>query len=149
MTLTSFAHIPLSLTNIYLAFCESNIIYCSWVLIIVVYNNHSWSLCKFNNHSLSSFNGCTPTMSWHWEGIPKWHAIIIFLWRYSKMWQRPAQIISRIWTKIVYNLKGSLDNIKCNIQQAELERLEFQAIWNKGIFYKRIPKYLFMLILRT
>ena len=58
-----------------------------------------------------------------------------------------------IWTKIVHNLRGSLDNIKGNMQQAELKLLDFNAIWDKGIFYRQIsdkvewfystPKYLF------
>ena len=35
----------------------------------------------------------------------------------------------------MHNLKGSLDNIKGNMQQLELKRLEFHAIWDKGILY--------------
>ena len=52
--------------------------------------------------------------------------------------ERPAQIISGIRTEIVHNHRGSLDNIKSNIQQAELKQLEFRAIWDKRIFYRRI-----------
>ena len=46
----------------------------------------------------------------------------------SKCDYEPAQIIYGIWTKIVHNLKGSLDNIKGNTQSANLQRLEFHAI---------------------
>ena len=52
------------------------------------------------------------------------------------MTERPAQIICEIWTEIVHNLRGCLDNIKSNMQQAELKRLEFHAIWDEGIFYR-------------
>ena len=37
-------------------------------------------------------------------------------------------LISRIWTEIVYNLKGLLDSIKDNTQLAKHTRLEFHAI---------------------
>ena len=67
--------------------------------------------------------------------------------------ERPAQIIYGIWTEIVHNLRGSLDNIKGNTQQAELKRLEFHAIWDRDIFnrwisdkvewFNSISKYLF------
>ena len=40
---------------------------------------------------------------------------------------RPAQIISGIWTEILHNLRGALDNINSNTQQVELKRLEFHA----------------------
>ena len=49
--------------------------------------------------------------------------------------ERLAQIIFGIWIEIVHNLKGSLDNMKGNMQHAKLKRLEFHAIWDKGIFY--------------
>ena len=39
-----------------------------------------------------------------------------------------------MWTKIVHNLRGSLDNIKGNTQWAKLQRLEFHAIWTKEYF---------------
>ena len=65
------------------------------------------------------------------------------------------ETITKIWTKIVHNLRGSLDNIKGDMQQEELKRLKFHAIWDKDIFYRWIsemvewfystPKYLFRL----
>ena len=55
---------------------------------------------------------------------------------FQNVTKRHAQINYEIWTKIVHNLKGSLDNIKGNMQHAELKRLEFHAIWDKGIFYR-------------
>ena len=68
------------------------------------------------------------------------------------------QIIFGIWIEIVHNLKGLLDSIKGNMHQAELKRLEFHAIWNIGIFYRRFfykvewfysaLKYLFMPMVR-
>ena len=72
--------------------------------------------------------------------------------------ERPAQIISRIWIEVVHNLKGLLDSIQGNTHQEELKRLEFHAIWDIGIFYKRFfykvewfysaPKYLFKPMVR-
>ena len=47
----------------------------------------------------------------------------------------PIQTITRISTKIVHNLRGSLDNIKGNTQRAKLQCLEFHAILDKYIFY--------------
>ena len=61
----------------------------------------------------------------------------MFLKVFQNVTERHAQTITWIWAKIVYNLRGSLDNIKGNPQQAELQRLKFHAIWDKGIFYKR------------
>ena len=68
------------------------------------------------------------------------------------MTKRPSWIISGIWIEIVHKLKGSLDNIKCNTEWTELQQLEFDAIWDKGIFYRQLydkvewcystPKYL-------
>ena len=73
--------------------------------------------------------------------------------------ERPAQTITGIWMEIVHNLRGSLDNIKGNMQQAVLQLLEFHATWDKGIFYRQIfdkvdwfyssPKYLFKPIARA
>ena len=69
------------------------------------------------------------------------------------MIERPSQIILGISIHIVHNLKGLLDSIKGNTLRAELKRLEFHAMWDKGIFYRRFidkvewfysaPKYLF------
>ena len=74
------------------------------------------------------------------------------------MAERPAQINFGIWTKIMDNLKGSLDNIQGNTQQAELKRLEFHVIRDKGVFYSLIfdklewfyftSKYLFKAMIR-
>ena len=72
---------------------------------------------------------------------------------FSKCDRKTYPIISGIWTKIVHNLRGLLDSIKGNTQQAELKGLEFHAIWDIGIFYRHLsdkvewfysaPKYLF------
>ena len=84
---------------------------------------------------------------------------IWYIWKaqclrvFQNVTKRPAQIISGIWTKIVHNLRGLLDSVKGNTQPAELKLLELHAIWDIGIFYKRLfdkvecfysaPKYLF------
>ena len=52
--------------------------------------------------------------------------------------ERPTQVIFGIWIEIVHNLKGSLDNIKGNMQAAELKLLEFHAIWDKEIYFSQI-----------
>ena len=82
-----------------------------------------------------------------------------FLKVFQNVTERPAQIVTGIWTEIVHNLRGSLDTIKGNTQQAVLQLLEFHATWDKGIFYRQIfdkvdwfyssPKYLFKPIVRT
>ena len=51
------------------------------------------------------------------EGIPKT--------------EMPTHIITR--TAMYFNFV--LDNIKCDIQHAELQRLKFHAIWNKVISF--------------
>ena len=67
-----------------------------------------------------------------------------YIWKaqYLKVFQntgeRPIEIIYGIRTKIVHNRRGYLDNIKGTMQQGELKRLEFHAIWDKGIFYRWI-----------
>ena len=75
---------------------------------------------------------------------------------FQKVTERPAQINSGIWIEIVHNLRGLLDSIKGNTHQPELKRLEFHAIWDIGILYRRLfdkvewfysrPKYLFKLM---
>ena len=77
---------------------------------------------------------------------------------FQNVTERPVQIISRIWTEIVHNLRGLLDSIKGNKHQVELKRLEFHAIWDIRIFYRRLydkvvwfysaPKYLFKPMVR-
>ena len=37
----------------------------------------------------------------------------------------------------MHNIIESLHNIKCNMHEGELQRLEFHAAWNKGIFYRK------------
>ena len=59
----------------------------------------------------------------------------------------------------MHNPRGSLDDIKGNTQQVDLQRLEFRAMQDKNIFYRRFfdkverfystPKYLLKPILRT
>ena len=76
----------------------------------------------------------------------------------SNLIERFAQISSRIWIEIVHNLRGLLDSMKGNTHQAELKRLEFHAIQDIDIFYRRLfdkvdwfystPKYLFKLMVR-
>ena len=76
--------------------------------------------------------------------------------KFSKAFQNVAGGHTQILCII---LRVYLDNIKGNTQRAELQQLEFHAIWDKGIFYKRIfdkvewfystPKYLFKPIVRT
>ena len=44
---------------------------------------------------------------------------------FQNMIERHTQIIYGIWAKIVHNLRGSLDNIKGNPQQAELDDWRF------------------------
>ena len=39
---------------------------------------------------------------------------------FQNVTERLVQIISGIWTEIAHNRRGSLDNIKGNMQQAEL-----------------------------
>ena len=51
--------------------------------------------------------------------------------------ERPAQIILAIWIEIVHNLRGILDSRKGNTHQAELRHVEFHAIWDIRIFYRR------------
>ena len=90
---------------------------------------------------------------------------ICYIWKvyclkiFQNVTERLAHIIYGICTKIVHNLKGSLDNIKRNMQQAEHKRLEFHAAWDKCIFYRRISdkvewfystqKYLFKSTIRS
>ena len=52
--------------------------------------------------------------------------------------ERPAQIISKFWTKIAHNLIGLLGSIKGNMHHAELKRLEFHVVWDIGVFYRRL-----------
>ena len=69
-----------------------------------------------------------------------------------------VQIISEIWIEIVHNLIGLFVSIKGNTHHAELKRVEFHAIWDIGMFYKRFfdkvewfylaPKYLFKPMVR-
>ena len=55
---------------------------------------------------------------------------------FQNVTERPAQVIYYgIWTEIVHNLRGSLDNVKGNTQHAKLKRLEFHATWAQDIFY--------------
>ena len=54
------------------------------------------------------------------------------------MTERPAQINLGIWIEIVHNLRCMLDSRKGNTHQAELKRLEFHAILDIGIFYRRL-----------
>ena len=42
--------------------------------------------------------------------------------------ERLAQTITGIWTEIVHNVRGSLDNIKGYTQRAKLQRLKIHAI---------------------
>ena len=56
---------------------------------------------------------------------------------FQNVTKRPAQINSGIWIEIVHNLRGILDSIKGNRHLAELRRVEFHAIWDIGIFYRR------------
>ena len=71
---------------------------------------------------------------------------IWYIWKakclkvFQNVTERLAQIISGVWTEIVHNLRGSLDNIKGNTQRAEFQRLEFHAIHDKGIFYRQISE---------
>ena len=61
--------------------------------------------------------------------------------------------------KKMHNLRGSLDNMKGDIQLEKLQRLELHAIWDKSIFYRWLfdkvqwfystLKHLFKLIVRT
>ena len=51
------------------------------------------------------------------------------------MSERPTQTITEILIEIVYNLRGCLDNIKGDTQQAELQQLKFHATWDKDLFY--------------
>ena len=52
---------------------------------------------------------------------------IWYIWKarclnvFQNVTERPAQIIYGIWTEIVHNLRGLLDSIKGNMQQAELK----------------------------
>ena len=68
---------------------------------------------------------------------------IWYIWKarclkvFQNVIERPTQIISGIWIEIVHNLRGLLDSIKGNTHQADLKRLEFHAIWDIGIFYRR------------
>ena len=57
---------------------------------------------------------------------------------FQNVTERSTQIISGIWIEIVHNLRGLLDSIKGNTHQAELKRLEFYAIYDIGIFYRRL-----------
>ena len=51
--------------------------------------------------------------------------------------ERPSQIILGIWIDIVHTLRGLLDSIKGSTYQVELKGLEFHAIWDIGICYRR------------
>ena len=48
--------------------------------------------------------------------------------------ERPAQIIFGIWTEIVHNLKGSLDNIKGNMQQQSSKDWIFMPYGTEAYF---------------
>ena len=71
---------------------------------------------------------CQPTNWYVWKA----QCLKVF----QNVIERHAQIIYGIWTEIVHNLRGLLDSIKGNTQQAELKRLEFHVIWDIGIFYR-------------
>ena len=57
---------------------------------------------------------------------------------FQNVTERPSQIILGIWIEIVHNLRGLLDNIKGNTHLTELKRLEFHAILEISIFYRRL-----------
>ena len=48
--------------------------------------------------------------------------------------EKPAQTVTGIWTEIVHNVRGSLDNIKGDTQQAELQQLMFHVHGTKIYF---------------
>ena len=45
------------------------------------------------------------------------------------------EMIYGIWTESVHNLRGLLDSVKDNTQQAELNWLEFHANWAIDMLY--------------
>ena len=52
-----------------------------------------------------------------------------------QIWQKDLlRWLLGFWTEIVHNLRGSLDNIKGNMQLTELQWLKFHAILDRKIF---------------
>ena len=53
------------------------------------------------------------------------------------MIERHTQILFGNWTEVMHNVRGSLDNIKRNMQYAVLKQLDFRAIEDREYLIDR------------